>query len=463
MIKPYYETELGKLYHGDCLEIMRELESDSVQCCVTSPPYWGLRDYGLPPQIWDGDSDCEHDFKIEIIKEQTKISNKTGLHNDGRKNPITEKYRETLDSMTLKKFERGFCSKCNAWKGTFGLEPTPELYIKHGVEIFREVRRILRPDGTLWLNMGDSYATQSGTYGGEEKYKGLQANMGTASAQKQKKPAEIGLKHKDLCGIPWRLALALQADGWYLRSDIIWSKPNPMPESVTDRPTKAHEYLFLMSKNAKYYYDAEAVREGGPTYTRKAGGYYGRDGINASRFAGKGGFGDSDITTIGRNKRSVWTIPTQPFPEAHFATFPEKLVIPCIMAGTSEKGNCSVCGKPWMRVTESEKSFESGSGKSGNLIYGKNKEKCQGGGDTGDIRKGPVIHTKTLGWQPSCDCGGEPTKPIVLDPFMGSGTVGAVCEKYGRRWIGCELSKEYCDIAVERIKRETKQPKLELT
>jgi DNA modification methylase len=147
-----------------------------------------------------------------------------------------------------------------------------------------------------------------------------------------------GLKPKDLVGIPWRVAFALQADGWYLRSDIIWSKPNPMPESVTDRPTKAHEYMFLLTKSPRYYYDADAIREDGPSYTRKAGGYEEHYKQGASRFGGKGGFGDSDVTTYGRNKRTVWEIATQPYPEAHFSTYPEKLVEPCILAGCPQDG-----------------------------------------------------------------------------------------------------------------------------
>ena len=221
-----------KLLIGDCRDRLADQPEGSVQTCITSPPYWGLRDYGVDGQM--------------------------------------------------------------------GLEETPEAFVREMVDVFRSVWRVLRDDGTLWVNMGDSFSD------------------------------------KQLAGMPWRLAFALQADGWYLRSDIIWSKPNPMPESVTDRPTKAHEYIFLLTKRPRYFYDADAVREDGPTYTRKAGGYAGRDGNNASRFPGKGGFGDSDVTTTGRNKRTVWEIPTQPYSEAHFATFPEALVVPCVLAGSRE-------------------------------------------------------------------------------------------------------------------------------
>ena len=210
------------------------------------------------------------------------------------------------------------------------------------VAVFREIRRVLKPTGTVWMNLGDSYWNGGGikldrahpfVNGGKKK---LAAAKGALLQPLSK--TSLGLKPKDLMGMPWRVAFALQADGWYLRSDIIWSKPNPMPESVTDRPTKAHEYMFLLTKSPKYYYDADAIREDGPSYTRKAGGYKEHYKQGASRFGGKGGFGDSDVTTYGRNKRTVWEIPTQPYPEAHFATYPEKLVEPCILAGSPEGG-----------------------------------------------------------------------------------------------------------------------------
>lgn len=369
-MKPYFETDSGKLYQGDVLETLKYIDDGIVQCVVTSPPYWGLRDYGADGQL--------------------------------------------------------------------GLEATPDEYISKMVEIFREMKRVLRDDGTLWLNMGDCYAgsgrgrNADGTWNQGKGGTKQATNKGSTTGRTvNKKSLEIkkieagdignawvkppaGYKPKDLVGIPWRLAFALQADGWYLRSDIIWSKPNSMPESVTDRPTKAHEYLFLMAKSERYYYDAEAIKEDG------------------------------------RNKRSVWTIPTQPFPEAHFATFPTALVIPCIKAGTSEEGNCSVCGKPWVRIVE-KTSMEVREGVKGRI----DRTDC-----SGTMTKAPTA--KTLGWQPSCSCNADTEKPIVLDPFMGSGTVAEVCERYGRHWIGIELSEEYCEIAAKRIEKEASQYKLEI-
>jgi len=263
------ETPLTTLHQGDARDVLLTLADESVQTVVTSPPYWGLRDYGVDGQI--------------------------------------------------------------------GLEPTPELYVENMVSIFRDVRRVLRSDGTLWLNMGDSYAGSGAGGGGNRK--GNEHGQHNAVAKKGRPSALPTHKPKDLVGIPWRVAFALQADGWYLRCDIIWSKPNPMPESVTDRPTKAHEYIFLLTKSARYYYDAEAISEPANIHigqvlanresgTGKARGMYGQ----ADRQ------GNFKPAPSGRNKRSVWEIPTQPYSEAHFATFPEALVRPCILAGTSEAG-----------------------------------------------------------------------------------------------------------------------------
>jgi len=265
------------------------------------------------------------------------------------------------------------------------------------------------------------------------------------------------LKPKDLCGIPWRVAFALQADGWYLRSDIIWHKPNPMPESVTDRPTKAHEYIFLMTKKPRYYYDADAVREENTPGCKAgiesspgtgSGMSIGTDGERYARLDNVG------TVANGRNRRSVWTVATQSFPDAHFATFPEKLITPCILAGTSEKGCCPECGKPWVRAVEKERTFESGSGRSGNMPIGKNGPKLQGGGETLDVRRGPCVQSTTIGWRPGCECGDEPIPCTILDPFSGAGTTGLVAYKNNRAYIGIELSQEYTDMSIKRIKSE---------
>ena len=316
-----------RLIPGDCLAGLATLPDASVHCCVTSPPYWGLRDYGVDGQL--------------------------------------------------------------------GLEPTPGEYVAKMVAVFREVRRVLRDDGTLWLNLGDSYANDT-KWGGSSGGKHVADLHGDSGIGRGKR--NTGLKAKDLVGIPWRVAFALQADGWYLRSDIIWSKPNPMPESVTDRPTKAHEYLFLLSKSERYHYDADAIKERGSTATGNvtdldslAGRNYDHraDGLTVGKGEAhtsgtrSGGnlskaYAGVDWTVVGRNRRTVWTIPTEPFPGAHFAVMPTALVKPCILAG--------------------------------------------------------------------CPTGGT-----VLDPFTGSGTVAVVALENGCAFVGCELNPAYVDIAKKRV------------
>lgn len=303
------------LLHGDCLEMLRGLDAGSARTCVTSPPYFGLRDYGSEGQI--------------------------------------------------------------------GLEPTPDAYVARLVEVFREVRRVLADDGTLWLNLGDSYAAgkQGRTDADRDFGSGRGGNKlgsGNPGGGVVRKVPE-GCKPKDLLGIPWRVAFALQADGWYLRSDCIWHKPNAMPESVRDRPTKAHEYLFLLSKRDRYYYDADAVKECA-TYAETRTGRVGQYQKRAMYGNGDGttptGAAIRDLST--RNRRTVWSIPTKPYSGAHFAVMPEALVEPCILAGSAA-------------------------------------------GDT------------------------------VLDLFAGSGTVGAVAVRHGRKFVGIDLNAAYLDLARERI------------
>ncbi len=331
------------ILQGDALSVLRTLESESVQCCVTSPPYWGLRDYGLEPIVWDETVDCDHEWKTHL---QPSANGQT-THA-----MIAETLNES--SATRKPKLSAFCH-CSAWRGCSGLEPTPKLYVQHIVQIFRELKRVLRKDGTLWLNLGDCYATGGGRVGdapGGGK-QGEAWRLRGLMTTPNRLPLE-GLKPKDLVGIPWRVAFALQADGWWLRSDIIWAKPNPMPESVTDRPTRSHEYIFLLSKSRKYYFDSEAVRE--PSGREKACGQNSRENVdrdpahlryrsgNKTRRVGDGS--QSRVKThlgysvpwedqgTGRNLRSVWTIATAPYSGAHFATFPPDLITRCILAGS---------------------------------------------------------------------------------------------------------------------------------
>jgi len=364
-----------QLYQGDALETLKQMEDESINCCVTSPPYWGLRDYGVDGQL--------------------------------------------------------------------GLEPTPDEYVAKMVEVFREVKRVLRNDGTLWLNLGDSYC---GT-GNKGEYKDPKYTNGRNGQKVALNNKIDGLKSKDLVGIPWRVAFALQADGWWLRSDIIWAKPNPMPESVTDRPTKAHEYIFLLSKSERYFYDAEAIKENSVDPQGSAARYKytfsGRDGLimpdgKPQQIAIKG----IREFSSKRNKRTVWNITTKPFSEAHFATFPPEIPETCIKAGTSEKGCCPKCGSPWIRVIE----------KTGH-INKREPAHVPNNCPTKTDNTGWAPTTRaTDKWQPICSCGiEETTSCTVLDPFAGAGTTLWVAEQLGINSIGIEINPEYCEIIRRRM------------
>jgi DNA modification methylase len=315
-----------EIREGDVLDRLRGIDAGSIQCCITSPPYFGLRDYGLPAGMWG----------------------------DG-------------------------------WIGCLGLEPSVDQFVVHLVEVFAEVRRVLRDDGTLWLNLGDSYAGGGNGARDPERWPKQSRNNGGDRITHAKK--QTGAKPKDLLGVPWMVALALRADGWYLRSDIIWSKPNAMPESVADRPSNVHEHVFLLAPNANYYYDADAIREPLATKTLTTfGSTRGRNGggplVKADNWARdipeRRPRVDADGEPVGANKRSVWEVAAKAYPEAHFATFPPKLIEPMVLAG------------------------------------------CPGGG-------------------------------LVLDPFAGSGTTLQVAVERGRNALGIELNPAYVSLAEKRL------------
>ena len=301
----------------DVLEGLAKIESGTIHCCVTSPPYWGLRDYGTAK--WEGgDAACDHAAPDDAP-------------NGNKGQPQTHAGRYVGD-----------CRKCGARRIDLqiGLEETPEAYVARMVEVFREVRRVLRDDGTLWLNLGDSYAAAGGS--GQQGNGQRNGRRHTQENLKGNSAEASGLKPKDLVGIPWRVAFALQADGWWLRQDIIWHKPNPMPESVADRCTKAHEYVFLLSKSARYYYDAKAISE--PSIHAGETVSLGEKSLSKGQANGSGSaksgnaLCDSVVVKESRNRRSVWTVATQPYAEAHFATFPPDLVKPCVLAGCPAGG-----------------------------------------------------------------------------------------------------------------------------
>lgn len=407
-----------RILYGDALTQLRTLPADSVHCVVTSPPYYGLRDYGADGQI--------------------------------------------------------------------GLEPTIEAYVARLVEVFEECRRVLRDDGTFWLNLGDSYAgsATSGFRPGSGRADGIVDDRNQRNRNGNGCPS--GLKPKDLMMIPARVAMALQAAGWWLRADIIWAKRAPMPESVTDRPTRSHEHVFLLTKSDRYFYDAEAVREeNSPT-----SGKWGKNVVSATASAqGNGRHGASGIMggeidhaetiaryyTNGRNQRDVWTLSPEPYPDAHFATFPTEIPRRAILAGTSERGCCPACGAPWERVVSRKKHPTRDVEKQRAISAAspsRTDGKTEGPGGMLDV----VV---TTGWRPTCACpgldgdapwpdlamhpDGEANWPAVpctvLDPFLGSGTTIAVAVGLGRHGIGIELNQDYISLAEKRI-RKTQRPLL---
>lgn len=377
---------------GDVRDGLASLPERSVHCCVTSPPYWGLRDYGVEGQI--------------------------------------------------------------------GLEESPDRFVETMVEVFRAVRRVLRDDGTLWLNLGDSYAgswgaqsrgpTTPGTIDGQGEAT-ISARQILAARREQSGTGSLkrtpGLKPKDLCMLPWRVAMALQADGWWLRSVIVWAKKSPMPESRRDRPTSAWEPVFLLAKGERYFYDAEAVKEPGGEPRNRAESFSEKcvsvigDPRHATRINGTAGSAGT------RNMRNVWHLGPEPYAEAHFATFPTEIPRRAIKAGTSEKGCCPKCGAPWERVTSrSTNGMDAVNGheRCGDWTAERaGKAKCP---------SGLLVGTRTVGWEPGCSCdAGDPVPCVVLDPFLGSGTTVAVARQLGRWGVGCELNPEYVELARARI------------
>ena len=326
-----------KVINGNCLEMLDQLPEQSVNTCVTSPPYWGLRDYGTA--TWEGgDENCDH---VDLVRLEERERQKKSMVAVGEQ--IDGSTRTRIHDLEIgSQFQYlNVCKKCGATREDkqIGLEDSPEEYVESMVAVFREVKRVLRDDGTVWLNLGDSYIGGGrGHYSQEGTIQ--QAHIGAGVKYGKPTGTLKGLKPKDLVGIPWRVAFALQADGWYLRQDIIWHKPNPMPESVTDRCTKSHEYIFLLSKNAKYYYNNEAIKEDAVRYgSIPKGKKYSSELANENIFAKhtRETLNEKPVAEK-RNKRSVWTVTTKPFKGAHFATFPPDLIEPCVLAGCPENG-----------------------------------------------------------------------------------------------------------------------------
>jgi DNA modification methylase len=453
------------LIHGSA-HSLPEIADKSVHLICTSPPYYGLRSYsgdqaidwptveyapmaGLPPiRVQGCEPGCTHEWadgprSTQRLRNGTESSNIGGGPRAG--------------GVLLNPTQGAYCIHCGGWRGGLGLEPTIEMYIGHLILCLREWHRILRPEGTLWLNLGDSYnSSPSNMRNGVVQRDGYNQGYDAIGRQARK---VAGLKPKDLMLVPARFALAAQADGWFLRSDLIWHKPNPMPESVTDRCTKAHEYIWMLAKSENYYFDQEAIREphtdlhsvlrhkdtgrGDQAYAL-ASGMNQRPQRNSN--SGLGG------SPMGRNKRSVWTISTRPYPGAHFACFPPEIPELCIRAGTSAHGVCAACLAPYRRVVErgaSDWQHRKANGASGGtLTNGHNTTHGVGTNHTLGQRK-----ITTTGWQRTCNCQSDEVIPAtVCDPFNGSGTTGRAALKLGRSYIGVDISREYLeDLSPERM------------
>lgn len=410
-----------RIASGDAVERLREMPDESVQCIVTSPPFWALRDYGTGS--WEGgDEGCDH-TKPTRHQVQGATSQRKG--------------RASVDAQRNETFT-GTCERCGAVRvdRQIGLEETPEEWVAALVRVFRECRRVLRSDGVMWLEVGDTYANDE-KWGGSSGGKNGYAASGDEGYRQRR---STGLKGKDLVGAPWMLAFALRADGWWLRSEVIWDKLNPMPESVTDRPTTSHSRVFLLTKNDRYFFDADAIRSPHKHDGRKVTAVLGGDGSlqhrDGERWPG-----------LGANARTVWSIASEPTPFAHFATFPQKLVERCLKAGTSEKGACASCGAPWRRVVEA----------SGGTIgqgWHDHTDDLTTGQLNGASSKGMATYRREeRGWEPTCEHPAAVVPCVVLDPFMGSGTTALVARRLGRYAVGVELNDEYIRIAEKRLQQ----------
>jgi DNA modification methylase len=477
---------------NDAINGLKQIPDGVIQTIITSPPYWGLRRYdGEQAVIWDENNDCQHDF-INYTVQHDNLRFRGENSNVG--NDINKKIHQGSNVPTHS------CAKCGAWKGSLGLEPDFQMYITHLVQVFREARRVLRDDGTLWLNMGDCYWGSGMAGQGDHYYKHKNMNARNSEYVPEHNPNKgkhAVMKNKDLVGMPWRVALALQEDGWWLRNDLIWQKIDPMPESPKDRFSRNHEYIFLLAKSAQYYFDIDATREPlKPSSVKRMN--YGWHSKLCENHAMSGIKNAKKIDTCypgGRNKRTVWTYNTNscdweycqacdtmfigkertalkkrydeddnrilicPCGEedawvSHFAAFSSDLIEPCILAGAPPK-TCAECFTPYKRkikVSYKTDLREDGCPQRGNY------PRSEGQKHVARYKERTRRVVEDLGFHKQCACETTLNVPaIVLDLFMGSGTTAIASAHNSRDYIGIDISQIYCTIAEARIRKETQQ------
>jgi len=456
------EIKRNYIYEGHVIDILSSFPAGCISTVMTSPPYWALRDYGNCENVWDDPGNCDHEW--DTVDELRKPSpgdipaEGSILANSNRTNTELRPGKPSA-----------FCTKCGAWRGNLGLEPTPELFVKHLCDVFDEIRRVLRDDGTIWVNLGDSYASNS-TKSNWDTFDQYRMDGGQGKRDigrnERKEPKDYGdIKQKSLVMIPQRFAIEMINRGWILRNVIIWHKPNPMPSSATDRFTVDFEYLYFFSKKKKYYFEQQfeplksSIQDNlsAISYERKTG-TFGSALKNKDVILGNGKIGkryshkqtDEEIAaklSLGRNKRAVWTIPTRSYKGAHFATYPPKLCETPIKAGCP-RYICSKCGKPRELIIDTE-------GRLGKSGHDHSADLTQGAGQGGRERSNNYTsgnYKRVSRGYTRCACNAPYQPGIVLDPFIGSGTTGYVARKLGRDFVGIDMNPEYIKLAWKRIK-----------
>jgi len=412
--------ETNKIICGAMPKATKVFPDGYFNCSISSPPYWALRDYGLPPSIWDGDINCKHKFSITAPPRRSRSEDDVENPNTIQASSMASSYNATNSQ---------FCSKCNAWFGNLGLEPNFELYIKHLCDIYDEVKRILRDDGTCWVNLGDTYAgSPTGSLGGIFADRPSKIACMEQMEYRKKNPANYGvIQNKSLCLIPQRFAIEMVNRGWILRNVIIWKKPNPMPSSAKDRFTVDFEYVYFFVKSKKYWFEQQYEPHKEPwrsTGRIESSGPKAIEQIekNINQGFGLAGKIPREYNPLGRHKRTVWTIPTQSFPEAHFATFPEKLVEPMIKAGCPEFV-CTKCGKarekvyePTMTIKRNQTYDGKQKGQDKQFSHKRIQMLVKAGREAGLPHDNPVV-PKTFKGYTDCGCNAEWRPGITLDCF----------------------------------------------